>query len=327
MSQKFFMISDLFRLRARFPQRVTRAFLATFAALSCGIGPAYASDPLIVADQRGVLRALLQAAHVDQDIGFDLHWVEFDAAAPLLQAMGAGAVDIGIAGDGPYLFAWAAGIPARAVLLLPPRGGGHMTAIVVPKDSPIHNLKDLAGKKIATGRGSIGHLLALSLLQDGTALRPAYVFLPPSQAKTALDSGAVEAWATWEPYITLAAAQTGARVVADGQGVMPNNGLMVASNAAIAGKKAQIQALLKRITQAYGWSSSHPDEFAALLSRQTGLPVGVATKVAREQITIPAAITPATIAEEAHVIDTYKQAHLIDVKAPLAQAFDTGFTP
>ncbi|NVN24792.1 aliphatic sulfonate ABC transporter substrate-binding protein [Asaia siamensis] len=302
--------------------------VAALAALVVGATTCAAqAETLVVADQRGMQRALLQAAHADKDLGFDIRWVEFDAAAPLLQALGAGAVDLGIAGDGPYLFAWAAGIPARAVLLLPPRGGGHMTAIIVPAQSPVHSLSNLAGRKIATGRGSIGHLLALSLFDSASGKHPDYVFLPPSQAKSALDSGAVDAWATWEPYVTLAAAQTGARVVADGQNVMPNNGFMVASTRAITDKHPQIAVFLKRITQAYGWGRAHPQEFAALLSHQTGLPPDVANKVAQEQITAPGPITNETVNEEARVIATYRKAQLVNPSRKLDDAFDRSFVP
>jgi len=302
--------------------------MAAFVALIAGTPLCAAqAQTLVVADQRGMQRALLQAAHADKDLGFDIRWTEFDAAAPLLQALGAGAVDLGIAGDGPYLFGWAAGIPARAVLLLPPRGGGHMTAIIVPAQSPVHSLGDLAGRKIATGRGSIGHLLALSLFEKLSGKSPDYVFLPPSQAKSALDSGAVDAWATWEPYVTLAAAQTGTRVVADAQNVMPNNGFMVASKEAISNKHQQIAVFLKRITQAYGWGRAHPQEFATLLSHQTGLPPEVAAKVAQEQITTPGPITDETVSEAARVIDTYWKAHLIAPTGKLDEAFDRSFFP
>lgn len=287
------------------------------------------ADELVVADQRGLQKALLQAAGADQGLNYTLRWAEFDAAAPLLQALGAGAVDAGIAGDGPFLFAWGAGIPVKAAVLLPPRGGGHMTAIIVPPKSNIHTVEDLAGKRIATGRGSIGHLLALSLQRKGRlgSTPPKFVFLSPAQSKSALDSGAVDAWSTWEPYVTLADAQTGARTIADGYGVMPNNGFLVAADSAIENKHAQLADFFHRMTKAYAWGREHPEEFAALLSRQTGLPLDVARKVASKQITIPTAINDDILKQEQEVLATYRAAGIIHGDRALNEAFDRSFTP
>jgi sulfonate transport system substrate-binding protein len=39
-------------------------------------------------------------------------------------------------------------------------------AVLVPKESPIRDLEGLRGKKIATGRGLIGHQLILAALES-----------------------------------------------------------------------------------------------------------------------------------------------------------------
>ena len=57
------------------------------------------------------------------------------------------------------------------------------------------------GKKIATGRGSIGHQLILAALESKgwSAGDVQIVFLAPSDAKVAYTQGSVDAWSTWEP--------------------------------------------------------------------------------------------------------------------------------
>ncbi len=59
--------------------------------------------------------------------------------------------------------------------------------MLVPKDSTIKSFDDLKGKKIATGRGSIGHQLILAALEQRgwTASDVQIVFLAPSDAKVA----------------------------------------------------------------------------------------------------------------------------------------------
>ncbi|GAD10807.1 ABC-type nitrate/sulfonate/bicarbonate transport systems [Gluconobacter frateurii NBRC 103465] len=130
-----------------------RKFLPFMAALLLGTSFAHAEDALIVADQKGQQKALLEAAGQDRNLPYTLRWTEFEAAAPLLQALAANAVDTGIAGDGPFLFAWGAHLPIKAAFLVPPRGGGESTAVVTANSSPIHTAADLSGKKNRNGQG------------------------------------------------------------------------------------------------------------------------------------------------------------------------------
>ena len=300
------------------------------AAAMLGIsfaGSAGAQPVLRVADQKGLQRALLEAAHALDGVPYRIEWSEFEAASPLLQALGAGAVDTGIAGDGPFLFAYGAGLPIRATFALRPRDGGKTVAIVTEKNSAIHDAADLRGKRIATGRGSIGHYLLLKLAARGDfplgAVR--IVFLSPAQSKAALESGSIDAWSSWEPYISLEQAQTGARVVADGGDLSGNYAFQVASDAAIRDKHAQLADFYRRIARAYVWGNAHPDAYAALWSRQTGLPLAVSEKVADEMRTAATPLTDGLISEEQATLATYRKAGALPSGRPVSEAFDRSF--
>jgi len=84
------------------------------------------------------------------------------------------------------------------------RQTGEGLAILVPENSPIKSFADLRAKKIATGRGSIGHQLILAALESKgwSATDVQIVFLAPSDAKVAYTQGSVDAWSTWEPYVS-----------------------------------------------------------------------------------------------------------------------------
>ncbi|PYD78060.1 alkane sulfonate ABC transporter substrate-bindnig protein [Komagataeibacter sucrofermentans] len=281
-------------------------------------------DELVVADQKGQQRALMEAAGVEQDLPFRVRWVEFEAASPLLQALGAGAVDTGIAGDGPFFFAWGAGMPVKAAYLIPPRGGGHATAIVVAPGSTITSPAQLSGKRIATGRGSIGHLLLLRLIATGgiPAPAPQIVFLQPAQAKAALDTGRVDAWSTWEPYIALETIGHKGHIVVDAAGLTPNNSFFVATTAALAQKRRLLATFYQRVALAYAWGQAHQAQYAHILAQQTGLPEDVAVSVARQLIASPVPISDAVEQAELITLDTYRNAGLIQPSAPLSEAFD-----
>ena len=89
---------------------------------------------LIVGDQKGGSKALLQAAGELDDVDYEIEWKEFTSGPPLLEALNAGAIHVGGVGNTPPLFAAAAKSPIKIV-----QGatyGGTGDAIVVPPGSP-----------------------------------------------------------------------------------------------------------------------------------------------------------------------------------------------
>ena len=131
-----------------------------FAGLAACSKTGGSAPVLKVGSQRGGTKAVLIASGALESVPYKIEWSEFPAAAPLLEAVSAGAVDLGEAGDAPFLYAYASGAKIKAVQA--GRSGGSSTAILVPNASPIRAPADLRGKKIATGKGSIGHYLPVS---------------------------------------------------------------------------------------------------------------------------------------------------------------------
>src|SRR3977135_891088 len=110
---------------------------------------AAAPPTLRVGDQKGNSQAVMEAAGVMKDVPYKIEWREFPAAAPLLEALGAGAIETGLVGDAPFTFATAANVPVKAICAIRQTGEG--LAVLVPRDSEIQRFEDIRGKKIATG--------------------------------------------------------------------------------------------------------------------------------------------------------------------------------
>src|SRR5438309_9852885 len=154
------------------------------AALLLGaIASAVAQATLRVGDQKGNSQAVMEAAGVLKDVPYRIEWKEFPAAAPLLEALSAGAIETGLVGDAPFTFAAASGAPVKAIAAIRQTREG--LAVLVQKDSPVRDFENLRGKKIATGRGSIGHQLILAALESKgwSTSDVQIVFLAPSDAK------------------------------------------------------------------------------------------------------------------------------------------------
>ncbi|MGW8071611.1 aliphatic sulfonates ABC transporter substrate-binding protein, partial [Klebsiella pneumoniae] len=96
---------------------------------------------LRIADQKGGMRSQLEAANALQNLPYDIKWAEFPAAAPLAEALNAGAVDAGIIGDAPLLFALANGAPVKAIAVDKSNPAG--TAVLVSPGSTLKSGADL----------------------------------------------------------------------------------------------------------------------------------------------------------------------------------------
>src|SRR5438128_11663255 len=140
-----------------------RAIVAAGLLLGA-IASAQAQTTLRVGDQKGNSQAVMEAAGVLKDVPYKVEWKEFPAAAPLLEALSAGAIETGLVGDAPFTFAAASNVPVKAIAAI--RQSQEGLAILAPDQSAVRSFEDLRGKKIATGRGSIGHQLILAALES-----------------------------------------------------------------------------------------------------------------------------------------------------------------
>jgi sulfonate transport system substrate-binding protein len=292
------------------------------------ISSAHAADlqPLRVANQKSTIKALLEVSGEAKNVPYEIQWSEFPSASPLGEALNAGAVDIGALGDAPYVFALGAGASLKVVSIIHAEGR-NTTALLVPKDSPIKTVADLKGKKIVTGRGSIGHYLAIKALASaGLSTKDVeFVFLLPSESRLVLDNGTVDAWATWDPYTTVVTSQSQARVLISGNQLLSNHLYLAATSQAIAAKRPQLDDFVARLDRAYAWANVHPNEYAAAQAKITGLPLAVHVEVAKDTHLTPVAIDDSVISGLQTTADTYQQEGLLTKHIDVSQGFDKSF--
>lgn len=303
-----------------------RRWLALAAGLllvACGTGGP--EQPVLnVGSQKGGTKAVMLASGALKGAPYTVSWSEFPAAQHLLEAIGSGAVDVGLTGDAPFQFAYQSGSPIRAVgAQTAPSRPSEALAIVVPKGSPVHGIADLRGKRVATTRGSVGHYLLLQAL-DAAKLPASAVrltFLAPGDAKAAFGSGAIDAWATWTPYLTAALAE-GGRVVVDAKDFPRSYGFEVASERAIATKRALLADFLAREARALAWARTNKPVFAAVLARETGLPPGIARTMVDKNERQRVAIDDDVVAAQRIVAARFAAAGALKVTRDIDKAFD-----
>ncbi|MGC4093148.1 MAG: sulfonate ABC transporter substrate-binding protein [Polyangiaceae bacterium] len=200
----------------------------------------------------------------------EAEWKEFKHGPALLEAVNAKEVDIGYVGETPPVFAQAGGVDFVYVASDPPAPKAE--AIVVLKDSPIKSLADLRGKKIALNRGSNVHYLLLKALESAKlALSDVEVtYLAPGDARPAYDSGKVDAWVIWDPFLA-AAEQSGSRVLASGENLVDNRLFYVARRDFAEKNPDLLQLVLDEFKSLSDWESKNSEEAAKILAASSGV--------------------------------------------------------
>lgn len=111
-----------------------------------------------------ILSALRQQRGLEtllNPLGIDVQWIEFQFGPPMLEAMRIGAIDLGLVGDTPPIFAQA----AKSDLLYVASHPSGASAILLPAGSSLQSLADLKGKRVAFARGSSSHNLTIAALE------------------------------------------------------------------------------------------------------------------------------------------------------------------
>jgi len=236
---------------------------------------------LALARRTGALEKRLAAK------GVSVEWNEFTSGPPLLEAVGADALDFGVTGDVPPLFAQAAG--GNLLYVGAYRGPAAFHGLLVHKDSPIQTIEDLKGKKVAYKRGSSAHNFALKVLaKAGLQLSDiTEIDLPPPDAGAAFKNGAIDAWAIWDPFFAVAEADPQTRVVTTSEGLLDNWGYFL-GNAT--------------------FTEAHPDVIADVIDELAK--VGAAARAARDGRVKTLAEIPGVPADITRVTLTRSQADL-----------------
>ena len=253
--------------------KLSRRTLLAGLAIPAVLGrPAHAAPALRIGYQRSsTLVALLrQDGSLEQALaahGLGLSWHEFTSGLPIMEALNAGQIDVSAdVADTVPVFAQAAG--ARITYVAQEAASPEAQAILVPAGSPARSIADLKGKRIAVTKGAGNHFLVLAALKEaGLSFRdivPAY--LTPADGRAALASGGVEAWAAWDPFLTAAQQQAGARVLRDGTGLSLYKRYYLAADPYVAENGPVLGVLFAKLAHTGAWVRANPGEAAARLA-------------------------------------------------------------
>lgn len=224
------------------------------------IGYQKSSTLITLLKTQGTLEKALKAD------GIDVTWHEFPSGLPLLEALNVGNVDISAdVADTVPIFAQAA--QAKLTYFAQEAPSPQAQAIVVRKDSPIQQLADLKDKKIAVTKAAGTHYLLIAALNKAglafSDIEPAY--LTPADGRAAFENNKVDAWVTWEPFLTSVQRQLPTRTLADGTGLASYKRYYLTGTPYAKAHPEVLKLVYEQLHQAGEWVKSHPRDAAKVL--------------------------------------------------------------
>jgi sulfonate transport system substrate-binding protein len=225
------------------------------------IGIQQSLGPLLIAREKGWFEETFSK------VGAEVKWTEFQSGPPHFEAMASDRLDFGQVGNSPVVAGQAAGIPFKEISNT--SDGLKANAILVQKNSPIKSLGDLKGKKIAVAKGSSGFNLLYRALEKA-GLKPTdveIIQLQPDEAQPAFDSGSVDAWSIWEPFITFQKVEQNARVLEDGETLnLYSPGFTIVRTKFAEAHPELVVQFLKVYEKTRIWQEEHLDEAIEIYS-------------------------------------------------------------
>ncbi|MEI9926909.1 MAG: hypothetical protein WDN44_03365 [Sphingomonas sp.] len=200
-------------------------------------------------------------------------WVEFASGPPLIEAIRAGAVDIGLVGDAPVIYALAAAptsimsrrsaFPAwsaAACSCRPSRRRGRCWRSRA-SGSPIPRAPRRSScSPRRSSRWGLG-------LNDIVVAN-----LAPGDAQTALANGSVDAWAVWDPFFTLAQLRGGARRIPLPASDLDTVSYYVASGASCGSAPTCCAPRSTSCAREAAWGNAHRTYYRDQVAKATRLP-------------------------------------------------------
>ncbi|MFT4123216.1 MAG: aliphatic sulfonate ABC transporter substrate-binding protein [Microbacteriaceae bacterium] len=279
--------------------------------------------------QSKIIEALLEASGEDQDMDYTVEWSLFDAGPALLEAVPSGSIDGGMMADTPPIFGQVSDSATKIVAVAQSVASDtSQVEIVVPGDSDIESVADLAGKKVAMLQSTIMQYTLVKALEnaglDYEDITP--VNLSPVDAATALAGGDVDAAAMLDPQRATALA-AGDRVIGNGAGLVADYTVTVATDAALedSAKSAALEDFIGRVQAAYDWAAANQDTWAAAYATVTGLSEDIASAVVERQDYNLVPIDDSVIANQQDQADTYYDLGLLTEKLDVSAEFDDRF--
>ncbi|WP_238154302.1 sulfonate ABC transporter substrate-binding protein [Synechococcus elongatus] len=256
-------------------------------------------------------------------LGVAVTWSEFTSGPPLLEALGAGSIDLGQTGDAPPVFAQARG--SNIVYIGQSDKSPDSVGLLVPPNSSIRTIAQLKGKKVAFARGSSAHFFIVKALETAKlSLKDVTpVYLQPPDGRAAFERGSIDAWAVWDPFFAAAEKDAKARVLVNGRGLTPFREFYLSDRNFANQNPDLIPVIIQELRALGTWAVSNPNKSAEFLADKTKINIDILKVSERRRAgryRTNTGVTPEAIAEQQQIADIFFAQGLIPKRIRVADA-------
>ncbi|WP_250445366.1 aliphatic sulfonate ABC transporter substrate-binding protein [Actinotalea sp. C106] len=223
---------------------------------------------------------------LEETLGEDVTvtWTQSAGSNKANEALRADAIDVGSTAGSAALLARANGSPIHTIgIYTQPE----WSAIVVPTDSGIESVEDLAGRSIAATKGTDPYFFLLQTLEEhGLELGDVEVQnLQHADGRVALENGSVDAWAGLDPIMADSEVNGGTELIY--RNIDFNTyGFLNATESFVTDSPDLAQVVLDAYEKARAWALENPEETAQILADVAGIDLEIAEKVIIERTVI-----------------------------------------
>jgi sulfonate transport system substrate-binding protein len=208
------------------------------------------------------------------DEGVEVEWVQSAGSNRANEGLRAGALDIGSTAGSAALLARSNGSPIQTISLYTQP---EWAAIVVPADSPIDDVNDLAGASIAATLGTDPYFFLLQALDEaGIGIGDVEVQnLQHADGRSALEQGNVDAWAGLDPIMAASEEESDTELIY--RNIDFNTwGFLNATETFLEESPELAQLVVNAYERARVWALENPEETARLLADAASIDLEVA---------------------------------------------------
>lgn len=258
--------------------------------------------------------------------GATVEWVEFQSGPPMTEAIASNKLDFAGLGNMPVITAQAANIPFK--IISQTLEGKKNVGVIVQSSSGITSMEELKGKKVAVGKGTNAYDFILRSF-DKLNINPdevELINLNPDEAQAAFDSGGVDAWAIWEPYLTINTLSDKGAIIADGESV----GLLSPSYTIARSKFTEenpdlVVTYLKTLNELLAWETANEEEAVERYAKERNLPVALIEQTRQRSKSINILVEDAIIEEHQKTADFQYEHGTIRQRIDVSKVFDNRF--
>ena len=145
-------------------------------------------------------------------------------------------------------------------------------------------------------------------------------FLPPSEGRAAFESGRVDAWAIWEPFLTAATQSTGAKVLTTARDLAANREFFLSTRGFIEKNPDFLPTLAAAVDSSGKWAAAKHSEVSTYLAKEMGMEPEVLEAIIRRQPWGFKPVDASVIADQQAMADLFFSLKLIPKPISVAEA-------